>query len=200
MSAVPATLSDPTDADPSQGAGQAGDAVPAGVEDHIRPIPAMDAVPAGVVEPYQPILAGDAVPARDAEPSRSIPAVAELTVNDQPAQPIDPASLDQDEVPAPDVLSDSRSMLLQSIPKAFNQADLFDILTMMTMMQRKGVTPDMAASPATVLSPRTVARKYPSPSLVRRSHSLAKTFRYVERYNFKSSSDRGFPLHSCSGK
>ena len=56
-------------------------------------------------------------------------------------------------------------------------------------MQRKGVTPDVAAGPATVWSPRTVARKYPSPSLVRRSHSPAKTFRYVERYSFESSSD-----------
>ena len=189
LSAVPATSSDPTDADPSQGAGPAGDAVQAGVEDHIHPIPAMDAVPAGVAEPYQPILAGDAVPARDAERPRSVPAVAELTVNDQPPQPIDPASLDQDEVPAPDVSSDSGSTLFQSIPKTSNQADLLDILTMVTMMQRKGVTPDVAAGPATVSSPRTVARKYPSPSLVRRSHSPAKTFRYVERYSFESSSD-----------
>ena len=189
LSAVPATSSDPTDADRSQGAGPAGDAIPAVVEDHIRPIPAMDGVQAGVAEPYQPILAGDAVPARDAEPSRSVPAVAELTVNDQPAQPIDPASLDQDEVPAPDVSSDSGSTLFQSIPKTFNQADLLDILTMMTMIQRKGVTPDMAPGPATVSSPGTVARKYPSHSLVRRSHSPAKTFRYVEHYRFESSSD-----------
>ena len=103
-----------------------------------------------------------------------------------------PASLDQDlsgdEVPAPNVSADSGSTLFQSIPKTLNQAELLDILTMMTMMQWKGATPDVAAGPATVSSPRKSPPRSPSGSggfnvsdrsrsPVRRSHSTVKTSR-----------------------
>ena len=56
------------------------------------------------------------------------------------------------------------------------------------MMQWKGVTPDVAVGPATVSSPRTVARRSPSPSPVRKSRSPVKTSRSPGRYSFESSS------------
>ena len=63
-----------------------------------------------------------------------------------------------------DVVTDSLATRFPSIPKIFNQAQVMDLLTMMTMMQWKGVTPEVTAGPAAVSSPRTVARRSPSPS------------------------------------